>query len=84
MDACLTQGYGSSVKPEIIDAKPALSGEDHRTAPRLAFELLESKFHPPVARPGIVARAALVDRLAAAQAPVTCSQQLAMATHTAR
>ena len=70
MDACLTQGYGSSVKPEIIDAKPALSGEDHRTAPRLAFELLESKFHPPVARPGIVARTALLDRLAASQAPV--------------
>jgi LuxR family transcriptional regulator, maltose regulon positive regulatory protein len=31
---------------------------------------LESKFHPPVARPGIVAREALVNRLAAAQAPV--------------
>lgn len=49
---------------------PVISGGDHGTAPRLAFELLESKFHPPVARPGIVARAALVNRLAAAQAPV--------------
>ena len=49
---------------------PIISGGDHGTAPRLAFELLESKFHPPVARPGIVARAALVNRLAAAQAPV--------------
>jgi LuxR family transcriptional regulator, maltose regulon positive regulatory protein len=58
------------VKPEIIDAEPAISGRDHRTARRLAFELLESKFHAPVARPGIVARTALVDRLAAAQAPV--------------
>jgi LuxR family maltose regulon positive regulatory protein len=58
------------VKPEIIDAKPVISGGDHRTAPRLAFELLESKFHAPVTRPGIVARTALVDRLAAAQAPV--------------
>ena len=58
------------MKPEIIDAPPVISGGDHGTAPRLAFELLESKFHPPVARPGIVARAALVDRLAAAQAPV--------------
>jgi LuxR family transcriptional regulator, maltose regulon positive regulatory protein len=67
---CLTQGYVLSVKPEIIDAKPVISGGDHRTAPRLAFELLESKFHAPVARPGIVARTALVDRLAAAQAPV--------------
>ena len=58
------------MKPEIIDAEPAISGRDHRTARRLAFELLESKFHAPVARPGIVARTALVDRLAAAQAPV--------------
>jgi LuxR family transcriptional regulator, maltose regulon positive regulatory protein len=58
------------VKTEIIDAKPVISGGDHRTAPRLAFELLESKFHAPVTRPGIVARTALVDRLAAAQAPV--------------
>src|SRR5580704_10849238 len=53
-----------------MDAPPVISGGDHGTAPRLAFELLESKFHPPVARPGIVARAALVNRLAAAQAPV--------------
>ena len=58
------------MKPEIIDAKPVISGGDHRTAPRLAFELLESKFHAPVTRPGIVARTALVDRLAAAQVPV--------------
>ena len=58
------------MKPEIIDAPPVISGADHRTAPRLAFELLESKFHPPTARPGIVARTALVDRLATAQAPV--------------
>jgi LuxR family transcriptional regulator, maltose regulon positive regulatory protein len=58
------------VKPEIIDVPPVISGGDHGTASRLAFELLESKFHPPVARPGIVARAALVNRLAAAQAPV--------------
>ena len=58
------------MKPEIFDAKPVISGGDHRTAPRLAFELLESKFHAPVTRPGIVARTALVDQLAAAQAPV--------------
>ena len=58
------------MKPEIIDAPPVISGGDHGTAPKLAFELLESKFHPPVARPGIVARTALVNRLAAAQAPV--------------
>ncbi len=58
------------MKPEIIDVPPVISDGDHGTVPRLAFELLESKFHPPVARPGIVARAALVNRLAAAQAPV--------------
>ena len=58
------------MKPEIIDAPPVISGGGHGTAPKLAFELLESKFHPPVARPGIVARTALVNRLAAAQAPV--------------
>ena len=58
------------MEPEIIDAPPDISGGDHGTTPRLTFELLESKFHPPVIRPGIVARKALVDRLAAAQAPV--------------
>jgi hypothetical protein len=39
-------------------------------APGLGFSLPESKFHPPAARTGIVARTALVERLAAAQAPV--------------
>src|SRR5215475_12009735 len=39
-------------------------------APRLGFSLPESKFHPPRARIGVVARTALVERLAAAQAPV--------------
>ncbi len=47
-----------------------ISGADHRTAPRLAFELRESKFHPPAARPGIVIRTALVNRLAATQSPI--------------
>jgi LuxR family maltose regulon positive regulatory protein len=58
------------MKPEITDALSAISGGDHRTAPRLAFELRESKFYPPMARPGIVVRRALVNRLATAQAPV--------------
>jgi LuxR family maltose regulon positive regulatory protein len=57
------------VKPEVEES-PAPSGHQQRAAPRLGFELPESKFHPPAARPGIVARTALVDRLAAAQAPV--------------
>src|SRR5215470_17921769 len=47
-----------------------ISGLDLETAPRLGFELPESKFHPPVTRPGIVARTALVEQLAATTAPV--------------
>jgi len=47
-----------------------ISGLDLETAPRLGFELPESKFHPPVARPGIVARTALLEQLAATTAPV--------------
>jgi len=57
------------VEPGTIEA-PVSSGENDRTAPRLTFDLLESKFHPPAARPGIVVRTALVDRLAAVQAPI--------------
>jgi LuxR family transcriptional regulator, maltose regulon positive regulatory protein len=48
----------------------AVSGLDLQTAPSPGFELPESKFHPPRARPGIVARTALVERLAATTAPV--------------
>jgi len=58
------------VKPEVIDESSKISGHHRRAAPSLGFELSESKFHPPAARPGIVARTALVDRLAASQAPV--------------
>jgi len=58
------------VKPEVIEESPGASDHHQRAVPRLGFELPESKFHPPAARPGIVARTALVDRLAAAQAPV--------------
>jgi LuxR family maltose regulon positive regulatory protein len=58
------------VRPEVIDASAKASGGDHRIVPRLGFELLESKFHPPAARTGIVTRSALIGRLAAAQAPV--------------
>ena len=39
-------------------------------APAASFDLLESKLHVPVARPGIVARDGLVDRLEAATVPV--------------
>jgi LuxR family transcriptional regulator, maltose regulon positive regulatory protein len=56
-----------SRRSPVADAMP---GRDLETAPRLGFELPESKFHPPRARPGIVTRTALVERLAAASAPV--------------
>ena len=39
-------------------------------APRLGFSLPESKFHPPAARTGVVARTALIERLATTQAPI--------------
>src|SRR5690242_16125611 len=47
-----------------------VSATEHGTAPGLGFLVPESKFHPPAARTGIVARTALIDRLAAAEAPV--------------
>ena len=59
------------VKPEVIDALQVMSGADHKaTAPRLAFALSESKFHPPGIRPGIVLRTALVEQLTANRVPV--------------
>ena len=58
------------MKTAVTEGSAVISGADHRTAPRLAFELRESKFHPPAARPGIVIRTALVNRLAAAQSPI--------------
>ena len=58
------------MEPEVIDALQVMPGRDHAAAPRLAFALPESKFHPPGVRPGIVLRTALVERLAATQVPV--------------
>ncbi|HYV79299.1 MAG TPA: hypothetical protein VE979_14305, partial [Streptosporangiaceae bacterium] len=58
------------MKPEVIDESSEISGNGRPSALRPGFELPESKFHPPAARPGIVDRTALVDRLAAAEAPV--------------
>jgi LuxR family transcriptional regulator, maltose regulon positive regulatory protein len=40
-----------------------------RTMPKLAFDLADSKLHPPVARSGIVPRADLVERLVAEGTP---------------
>jgi hypothetical protein len=57
--------------PEVTGVGDVMSGRGHgAAAPRLGFWLPESKFHPPAARTGIVARTALVERLAATQAPV--------------
>jgi LuxR family maltose regulon positive regulatory protein len=58
------------MKPEVIDAFHVTSGRNRDIASKLGFELPESKFQPPAARPGIVARTALVGQLAAARAPV--------------
>ena len=58
------------MKPEVIGEPSVISGGDRGAAPRPGFDLPESKFQPPAARAGIVSRTALVDRLAAAQAPV--------------
>jgi len=53
-----------------VDALQAIPGPGPGAAPRLAFALPESKFHPPPVRPGIVHRTALVERLAATAVPV--------------
>src|SRR5437763_7919966 len=58
------------MESEVVGAVPVTSGGDHGAAPGLAFALPESKFHPPVTRPGIVVRTALVERLAATRVPV--------------
>ena len=58
------------MNPELTDAFPVPWGGDRGSAPGLAFELRESKFHPPAVRPGIVVRTALLGRLAATRVPV--------------
>src|SRR5438552_1272695 len=58
------------MESEVIEGSAVIPGGDQGTPPKLAFDILESKFHPPTARPGIVIRAALVSRLAAARAPL--------------
>src|SRR6516165_5527781 len=47
-----------------------MSRSDQGTVAGPGFVLSEPKFHPPGARPGIVIRTALLQRLATAQAPV--------------
>ncbi len=45
------------------------SRPDGPARPVRSFELMESKLHPPVVRPGIVTRTVLIDRLMAARTP---------------
>ena len=56
---------------QVRDSSFARLGSADRTPPILPFDVAESKLRPPVARPGIVARADLVKRLiAVATSPV--------------
>ena len=58
------------MRPEVVVVSQVMSRSDQGTVAGPGFALSEPKFHPPVARPGIVARTALLQRLATAQAPV--------------
>jgi LuxR family transcriptional regulator, maltose regulon positive regulatory protein len=49
--------------------RPRATGRADPSDGRLPFELSGSKIQPPVARPGIVDRSALLDRMSAASAP---------------
>ena len=54
----------------VAGSRPVVPEGDPPPQPQPAFDLLESKFHPPLARPGIVARSTLVERLVAARGRV--------------
>src|SRR5215213_5327726 len=57
----------------IIMGRAARPKRHRRSWDGSSLELVESKLHPPPARPGIVARTGLVDRLLASDAvPVVC------------
>src|SRR5215472_16337698 len=58
------------MRPEVVVVSQVMSGRAQGTAAEPGLALSEPKFHPPVARPGIVVRTALLQRLATAQAPV--------------
>ena len=68
VEATLAGGYSSSVETTVPRTAASRSAEGRRSRDRPAFELIESKLHPPWLRPGIVARTALVERLLAAPA----------------
>src|SRR5499427_5366219 len=58
------------MRPEVVAVSQVMSRSDQGIAAGPGFALSEPKFHPPGARPGIVVRTALLQRLATAQAPV--------------
>jgi LuxR family transcriptional regulator, maltose regulon positive regulatory protein len=58
------------VRPGVIGVSQVVRDGKREADLRPGFTLSESKFHPPDARPGIVARTALLERLAATTAPV--------------
>jgi LuxR family transcriptional regulator, maltose regulon positive regulatory protein len=64
-----TDRYALGVSTRAPGRDPGISGRSDRPWPKPAFGLSEPKLHAPAARPGIVSRTALVDRLAAAHAP---------------
>jgi LuxR family transcriptional regulator, maltose regulon positive regulatory protein len=68
------QGISLSwVEASIMRRVAPSPAEDPQSWLGSSFELVESKLHPPPARPGIVPRIGLVDRLlASAMVPVVC------------
>ena len=60
-------GVARSISAE--SGLPKASRRVDGAAPRWSFELSDSKMHPPVARPGIVNRTALLDRMEGVAAP---------------
>jgi LuxR family transcriptional regulator, maltose regulon positive regulatory protein len=64
-----TARYCLGVSTQAPGRHRRTSGRADRPSTKPAFELSEAKLRAPAARPGIVARTALVDRLAATHAP---------------
>jgi LuxR family maltose regulon positive regulatory protein len=65
--------YALGVSTRAPDSPPRTSKQSRRPPPKPAFELAESKLRAPVARAGIVPRAALIDRLDHANEPPVIS-----------
>jgi LuxR family transcriptional regulator, maltose regulon positive regulatory protein len=66
-------GTSLSVEASIVGGATQRRAGDPQSWPGSSFELVESKLHPPLVRPGIVPRTGLVERLLAAPSvPVVC------------